>query len=56
LPQIPWWLPVAFGLHSLWGLGCGVFTFGNCPDAYHDLVKGIDDAKNNLRGMGVTVE
>jgi len=56
LPLIPWWLLVAFGSYSLWSLGWGVFTFRDCPEAYHELLKEINDAKNDLRGRGVTVD
>ncbi|KAF9219841.1 dolichol-phosphate mannosyltransferase subunit 3 [Gyrodon lividus] len=56
LPLIPWWLLVAFGSYCLWSLGWGVFTFRDCPEAYHELLKEINDAKNDLRGRGVTVD
>ncbi|KAH0826122.1 dolichol-phosphate mannosyltransferase subunit 3-domain-containing protein [Lanmaoa asiatica] len=84
LPVIPWWLLVSFGAYSLASLGWGLFTFQDCPDAYHELLKvslpttlsqafipeveveltitsrptlqEINDAKNDLRGKGVTVD
>ncbi|KIJ64251.1 hypothetical protein HYDPIDRAFT_90699 [Hydnomerulius pinastri MD-312] len=56
LPLIPWWLLVSFGSYSLWSLGWGLFTFRDCPEAYHELLKEINDAKNDLRGRGVTVD
>lgn len=56
LPIIPWWLLVSFGSYSLWSLGWGLFTFRDCPEAYHELLKEINEAKNDLRGRGVTVD
>ncbi|KAG2032371.1 dolichol-phosphate mannosyltransferase subunit 3 [Suillus americanus] len=56
LPVIPWWLLVSFGSYSLWSLGWGVFTFRDCPDAYHELLQEINEAKNDLRSRAVTVD
>ncbi|KAG9311018.1 dolichol-phosphate mannosyltransferase subunit 3 [Chiua virens] len=56
LPVIPWWLLVSFGAYSLASLGWGLFTFRDCPDAYHELLKEVNEAKNDLRGKGVTVD
>ncbi|KAH7927031.1 dolichol-phosphate mannosyltransferase subunit 3 [Leucogyrophana mollusca] len=56
LPLIPWWLLVSFGSYSLWSLGWGLFTFRDCPEAYTELLQEINEAKNDLRGRGVTVD
>ncbi|EGO03046.1 hypothetical protein SERLA73DRAFT_47337 [Serpula lacrymans var. lacrymans S7.3] len=56
LPLIPWWLLVSFGSYSLWSLGWGLFTFRDCPEAYEELLKEINEAKNDLRTKGVTVD
>ncbi|KAF9011434.1 dolichol-phosphate mannosyltransferase subunit 3 [Cyathus striatus] len=56
LPAIPWWLLVAFGSYSLWSLGWGLFTFRDCPEAYHELLGEISQAKNELRARGVSVD
>ncbi|KAG1788920.1 dolichol-phosphate mannosyltransferase subunit 3 [Suillus plorans] len=56
LPVIPWWLLVSFGSYSLWSLGWGVFTFRDCPEAYHELLQEINEAKNDLRSRAVTVD
>ncbi|KAG7091453.1 hypothetical protein E1B28_010487 [Marasmius oreades] len=56
LPVIPWWLLVLFGSYSLWSLGWGLFTFRDCPEAYHELLSEISEAKNDLRGKGVSVD
>ncbi|KAG1750563.1 dolichol-phosphate mannosyltransferase subunit 3 [Suillus paluster] len=51
-----WWLLVSFGSYSLWSLGWGVFTFRDCPEAYHELLQEINEAKNDLRSRAVTVD
>ncbi|KAG2101779.1 dolichol-phosphate mannosyltransferase subunit 3 [Suillus cothurnatus] len=56
LPVIPWWLLVTFGSYSLWSLGWGVFAFRDCPEAYQELLQEINEAKNDLRSRGVTVD
>ncbi|KAG0701641.1 dolichol-phosphate mannosyltransferase subunit 3 [Suillus ampliporus] len=49
-------LLVSFGSYSLWSLGWGVFTFRDCPEAYHELLQEINEAKNDLRSRAVTVD
>ncbi|KAN0080405.1 Dolichol-phosphate mannosyltransferase subunit 3 [Tylopilus felleus] len=56
LHVIPWWLLVSFGAYSLASLGWGLFTFQDCPDAYHELLEEINDAKHDLRTKGVSVD
>ncbi|KAG2754102.1 dolichol-phosphate mannosyltransferase subunit 3 [Suillus brevipes Sb2] len=56
LPVIPWWLLVSFGSYSLQSLGRGVHTFRDCPEAYHELLQEINEAKNDLRSRAVTVD
>ncbi|KAG2022422.1 hypothetical protein CC2G_000171 [Coprinopsis cinerea AmutBmut pab1-1] len=56
IPVLPWWLLVSFGAYSLWSLGWGLFTFRDCPEAYNELLSEINDAKNELRAKGVTVD
>ncbi|KAF9459682.1 dolichol-phosphate mannosyltransferase subunit 3 [Collybia nuda] len=56
LPVIPWWILVSFGSYSLWSLGWGIFTFRDCPEAYKELLGEINQAKNELRARGVTVD
>ncbi|KIK31306.1 hypothetical protein PISMIDRAFT_670345, partial [Pisolithus microcarpus 441] len=56
LPVVPWWILVSFGSYSLWSLGWGLFTFRDCPEAYCELLKEINDAKNDLRTRGVSVD
>ncbi|KAF9262537.1 dolichol-phosphate mannosyltransferase subunit 3 [Marasmius fiardii PR-910] len=56
LPVLPWWLLVSFGSYSLFSLGWGVFTFRDCPEAYHELLNEISEAKNDLQAKGVSVD
>ncbi|KAI6150856.1 dolichol-phosphate mannosyltransferase subunit 3 [Pisolithus tinctorius] len=56
LPLVPWWILVSFGSYSLWSLGWGLFTFRDCPEAYRELLKEINDAKNDLSARGVSVD
>ena len=56
LPTLPWWALVAFGAYSLSSIGWGLFTFRDCPDAYHELMGEINQAKNELRAQGVSVD
>jgi len=56
IPVVPWWLLVSFGSYSLGTLGWGLFTFRDCPEAYNELLAEISEAKDDLRGKGVTVD
>jgi len=56
VPVIPWWCLVSFGSYSLGSLGWGLWTFRDCPEAYDELMHEISQAKNDLRGKGVTVD
>ncbi|KAF7367489.1 Dolichol-phosphate mannosyltransferase subunit 3 [Mycena sanguinolenta] len=55
-PVIPWWLLVTFGSYSLWSLGWGLFTFRDCPEAYHELMHEISQAKEDLRTRGLVLD
>jgi len=56
LPVLPWWLLVTFGAYALSTLGWNVLTIRDCPEAYHELMSEITQAKNELRTRGVTVD
>ncbi|KIM35613.1 hypothetical protein M413DRAFT_449659 [Hebeloma cylindrosporum] len=56
LPVLPWWLLVAFGSYCLWSIGMGLLTLRECPEAYHELLGEITQAKNDLRAKGVIVD
>jgi len=56
VPLLPWWVLVSFGSYSLASLGWGLWSFRDCPDAYTELMHEIQEAKNDLRAKGVTVD
>jgi len=56
IPLLPWWVLVSFGSYSLASLGWGLWSFRDCPDAYEELLQEIQEAKNDLRAKGVTVD
>ncbi|CAG8439167.1 9268_t:CDS:2 [Funneliformis caledonium] len=56
LPVLPWWALVTFGAYSLGNIGYHVYIFGDCEDAYRELMTEIQIAKNDLRTKGITVD
>ncbi|KZV67607.1 dolichol-phosphate mannosyltransferase subunit 3 [Peniophora sp. CONT] len=56
LPVIPWWLLVSFGSYALYSMGHGLYTFRDADDAYTELLHEISQAKDDLRGKGVSVD
>jgi len=46
---------VSFGAYLLFKLGWGVFTFNDVPEAYKELQAQIQEARGELKGMGVDV-
>ncbi|EJD42759.1 dolichol-phosphate mannosyltransferase subunit 3 [Auricularia subglabra TFB-10046 SS5] len=56
LPVLPWWLLVSFGSYSLWTLGWAMLSFRECPEAYEELTKEVEQAKQDLRRRGVDVD
>jgi len=56
IPVLPWWMLVSFGSYSLASLGWGLWSFRDCPEAYSELMHEIQEAKNELRAKGVTVD
>ncbi|KAH8554647.1 dolichol-phosphate mannosyltransferase subunit 3 [Umbelopsis sp. PMI_123] len=55
IPVLPWWVLVSFGSYCLGTLGWNVMTFGECPEAYDELMREISEAKNDLRSKGMTI-
>lgn len=47
---------MTLGAYMLGRLGWGVLTFSDRPDAYKELLAEIDEAKADLRKLGVTVD
>ncbi|KAH7106125.1 dolichol-phosphate mannosyltransferase subunit 3 [Auriculariales sp. MPI-PUGE-AT-0066] len=56
LAVLPWWALVTFGSYSLWTLGWAMLSFRECPQAYAELTKEVDEAKHDLLSKGVDVD
>jgi len=56
IPLLPWWALISLGSYCLWTLGWGVCTFGDCPEAYEELMGEITQARDELRPKGVRVD
>ena len=55
-PQLPFWFLVSFGAYILFRLGWGVLTFHDVPEAHEELMAEIEEAKKELRKLGVGVD
>jgi dolichyl-phosphate mannosyltransferase polypeptide 3 len=47
---------VSFGAYLLFKLGYGVFTFNDVPAAHKELMGEIEQARKELRTLGVDVD
>ncbi|KAI5464900.1 Dolichyl-phosphate-mannosyl transferase [Mariannaea sp. PMI_226] len=56
IPVLPFWALVSFGAFLLFRLGWGILTFNDVPGAHKELMGEIDQAKVELRKMGVDVD
>ncbi|KAK4225747.1 dolichol-phosphate mannosyltransferase subunit 3 [Podospora fimiseda] len=56
VPVLPFWFLVSFGAWLLFKLGWGMLTFRDTPEAYKELMREIDEAKVDLRRLGVDVD
>ncbi|KAL6852312.1 hypothetical protein ACO1O0_006855 [Amphichorda felina] len=56
VPLLPFWALVSFGALLLFRLGWGILTFNDVPEAHKELMKEIELAKTDLRGLGVDVD
>ena len=54
--QLPFWALVSFGALLLFRLGWGVLTFNDVPEAHKELMAEINEAKADLRQLGVDVD
>jgi len=54
--QLPFWALVSFGAYLLFRLGFGILTFNDVPNAHKELTAEIEQAKVELRKLGVTVD
>ncbi|KAI8083332.1 dolichol-phosphate mannosyltransferase subunit 3 [Gilbertella persicaria] len=55
VPVLPWWALITFGCYCLGTIGFALFTFRDCPEAYHELMGEIKQAKMDLRAKGLTL-
>ncbi|KAG2235313.1 dolichol-phosphate mannosyltransferase subunit 3 [Thamnidium elegans] len=53
IPVLPWWGLVTFGSYCLSNIGSAMYTFRDCPEAYHELMGEITQAKSELRSKGM---
>ncbi|KAH8179100.1 dolichol-phosphate mannosyltransferase subunit 3 (DPM3) domain-containing protein [Sarocladium implicatum] len=56
VPVLPFWALVSFGALLLFRLGFGILTFNDVPKAHAELMAEIDEAKKDLRTLGVSVD
>ncbi|KAI8211031.1 Rhamnogalacturonate lyase A [Colletotrichum sp. SAR 10_86] len=56
IPVLPFWALVSFGAYLLARLGYNVMTFNDVPEAHKELMAEIDEAKADLRKLGVDVD
>ncbi|KAI9151543.1 dolichyl-phosphate mannosyltransferase polypeptide 3 [Paramyrothecium foliicola] len=56
VPVLPFWALVSFGALLLFRLGWGVVTFNDVPEAHKELMAEINEAKADLRKLGVDVD
>lgn len=56
VPVLPFWALVSFGAFLLFRLGFGILTFNDVPQAHKELMQEIDQAKVDLRKLGVDVD
>ncbi|KAI8360746.1 dolichol-phosphate mannosyltransferase subunit 3 [Choanephora cucurbitarum] len=53
VPVLPWWGLMTFGCYCLGTIGFALFTFRDCPEAYHELMTEITQAKADLTAKGM---
>ena len=56
LLQLPLWALVSLGAYLLFRLGWGILTFNDVPAAHKELMGEIEQAKVELRKLGVSVD
>ncbi|RMX78375.1 hypothetical protein D0869_09141 [Hortaea werneckii] len=57
MPQkLPLWALITFGCLLLFQLGWGVFSFNDVPEAHDELMKEIQEAREDLTRKGVEVD
>ncbi|KAG0733900.1 hypothetical protein G6F57_005813 [Rhizopus arrhizus] len=53
VPVLPWWVLMTFGCYCLNNIGYALYTFRDCPEAYHELMSEIQQAKSDLSTKGI---
>ncbi|CEJ01481.1 hypothetical protein RMCBS344292_15506 [Rhizopus microsporus] len=53
IPVLPWWALMTFGCYCLNNIGYALYTFRDCPEAYHELMSEIQQAKSDLTSKGI---
>ena len=56
ITQLPIWSIVSFGAYLLFKLGYGVLTFNDVPEAHAELMREIQEAREDLKKKGVEVD
>ena len=56
ITQLPVWTVVSFGAYLLFKLGYGVLTFNDVPEAHAELMREIQEAREDLKKKGVEVD
>ncbi|KAK5135245.1 hypothetical protein LTR08_005495 [Meristemomyces frigidus] len=56
IPVLPIWAIVSFGAYLLFKLGYGVLTFNDVPEARAELMREIQEAREELKKKGVEVD
>ncbi|KAJ2684610.1 hypothetical protein H4R19_006872 [Coemansia spiralis] len=54
-PVLPLLLVVALGSYAFVNIGYNLLVFRECPEAYHELMQQIQEAKDDLRAKNVDI-
>ncbi|PIA15040.1 dolichol-phosphate mannosyltransferase subunit 3 [Coemansia reversa NRRL 1564] len=54
-PVLPLFFIVALGSYAFINVGYNLLVFRECPEAFHELMQEIQEAKHDLRAKGVDV-
>ncbi|KAI8322913.1 dolichol-phosphate mannosyltransferase subunit 3 [Martensiomyces pterosporus] len=54
-PAVPFLALVSLGAYAFINIGYNLLVFRECPEAYHELMQEIQEAKDDLRSNGVDV-
>ncbi|KAJ1949556.1 hypothetical protein FBU59_001090 [Linderina macrospora] len=54
-PALPLLALVSLGAYAFVNIGYNLLVFRECPEAYHELMQEISEAKDDLRANGVDI-